>query len=78
MIKQLLIAWALMASSVAIHATGIVAALKSARRHEGRASWTFVFVGLAGWIILLHVAEIAVWGAVYTWRGAMPDLASAP
>jgi len=76
-IKQLLIAWALMASSVAIHASGIVAGLTAARRHLGRSSWTFVFVGLAGWIILLHVSEIIVWAAVYTWRGAMPDMASA-
>ena len=77
MIKQLLIAWALMASSVAIHASGIVAALASVRRREGKMSWTWLFVVLAGWIILLHVAEIAVWAAVYAWRNAMPDIAAA-
>jgi hypothetical protein len=75
-IKQLLIGWALMASSVAIHASGIVAGLAAARRYHGRSSWTFLFVGLAGWIILLHVAEIIVWAAVYTWRAAMPDMVS--
>lgn len=77
MIKQLLIAWALMASSVAIHASGIVAGLMAIRRRQGRISWNLLFVALAGWIILLHVSEIIVWAAVYAWRGAMPDLGAA-
>jgi hypothetical protein len=76
-IKQLLIAWCLMACNVAIHASGIVAALEAVRRRERRMSWTWLFVGLAAWIILLHVTEIIVWASAYAWRGAMPDLASA-
>ena len=66
-----------MASSVAIHASGIVAALGAVRRREGRLSWNWLFVILAGWIILLHVSEIVVWAGVYAWRGAMPDMVSA-
>ena len=77
MIKQLLIAWVLMASNVAIHASGMVAALAALRRMEPRTSWTGLFITLAGWIILLHVVEIALWAGVYAWRGAMPDLTSA-
>ena len=76
-IKQLLIAWVLMAANVAIHGSGIVAALETVRRHHGKISWTWLFVGLAGWIVLLHVSEIMVWAGMYLWRGAMPDLASA-
>jgi hypothetical protein len=79
LIKQLLIAWCLMASNVAIHATGVIAALRWLRASERtkRASLNWVFVGLAGWVILLHVAEIMTWALLYQWRGAMPDLRSA-
>jgi voltage-gated potassium channel Kch len=36
-----------------------------------------LFVLVAAWIILLHLAEISVWAAFYLWQDAMPDLASA-
>ena len=29
------------------------------------------------WMVLLHLAEIAVWAVFYAWRDAMPDLTSA-
>ena len=38
---------------------------------------TWLFTQVAAWIILLHLVEIAVWGAFYVWQGAMPDLQSA-
>ena len=38
---------------------------------------TWLFTHVAAWIILLHLVEIAVWGAFYVWQGAMPDLQSA-
>jgi len=81
MIQQLLIAWCLMASNVVIHAYGVVAALERLRRQDfgsrRLASWTWLFVGLAGWIVLLHVAEIMVWAFAYRSGQAMPDLPSA-
>jgi hypothetical protein len=80
LIKQLLIAWCLMASNVAIHASGVVGALTWLRRKQaqpGPNSWTWLFVGVAGWVIVLHVAEIMAWAVVYTWTNAMPDLPSA-
>src|SRR5262245_20132638 len=80
MIQQLSIAWCLMASNVALHAVGVVAALDSLRRKEvrpGLGSGIWLFVGLAGWIILLHVTEIMVWAFAYTAWNAMPDLPSA-
>lgn len=81
MIRQLFIAWCLMASNVVIHAYGVVAAIERLRRRDVEsprlASWTWVFVGLAGWIILLHVTEIMVWAFAYTAVKAMPDLPSA-
>ena len=70
-----------MASSVVIHAYGVTSALRWLRRRDGIASWGLprwarLFVVLAGWIILLHVAEIMVWAVAYTWMHAMPDLQS--
>jgi hypothetical protein len=81
MFRQLLVAWCLMASSVVIHAYGVVSALQWLRRRtvpEGSrlAPWTWLFVAVAGWIIVLHVAEIAVWAVAYTAMGAMPDIQS--
>jgi hypothetical protein len=80
-IRQLLIAWCLMASSVVIHAYGVVAALSRLRQTElppGRLGpWIWLFIRLAGWMIVLHVTEILVWALVYAWRDAMPDVSSA-
>jgi hypothetical protein len=69
-----------MASNVAIHASGVIGALAWLRGKDarsGRPSWTWLFVGVAGWVILLHVIEIMTWAVVYWWRDAMPDLPSA-
>jgi hypothetical protein len=38
---------------------------------------TWLLVRVAGWIILLHLVEIAIWAFVYVWKNAMPDLPSA-
>jgi voltage-gated potassium channel Kch len=35
-----------------------------------------LFVGLAGWMMVLHLTEISVWAFFYVWQGAMPDLQS--
>jgi hypothetical protein len=36
--------------------------------------WTWLFICIAGWIILLHLVEITAWALFYLWKGAMPDL----
>jgi len=80
-ISRLLIALALMGVCVAIHAAGVSWALSQLRRHPPRSPgfWpvTRLFILTAAWIVLLHVAEIAVWAVFYLWRNAMPDLAAA-
>jgi ion channel len=81
MFRQLFIAWCLMASSVVIHAYGVVSALQWLRRRKvpdgaRLAPWAWLFVAVAGWIIVLHVAEIVVWAVAYTAMGAMPDIQS--
>lgn len=81
MLARLPIALSLMALCVAIHAAGLSWALQRLRRRPRQAPrfWvgTRLFVFVAVWIVLLHLAEIAVWAAFYLWREAMPDLPSA-
>jgi len=81
MLVKLLIAWFLMALCVAIHAGGVTSALRWLRGRTGSSQafwpWTWLFIRLAGWMILFHLIEISVWAFFYTWKGAMPDLTSA-
>jgi hypothetical protein len=80
-ISKLLIAWCLMAACVAIHAGGTAAALRWLRRQPRDLPrfWpgTWLFIRLAGWIVICHLVEIAAWAIFYVSAGAMPDLASA-
>jgi voltage-gated potassium channel Kch len=81
MISKLLIAWCLMAICVMIHAMAITAAFQRLQYMTGLSRtfwvWTRGFVVLAGWIVFVHVFEIAVWAVMYAWKDAMPDLQSA-
>ncbi|HET7221156.1 MAG TPA: potassium channel family protein [Vicinamibacterales bacterium] len=80
MISKLLVALALMALSVAIHAAGVASALRWARRRgpvESFWPWTWLFICIAGWTVLLHLAEISAWAVLYAWKGAVADLQSA-
>jgi Ion channel len=80
MISKLLIAWCLVALCVAIHAAGVTSALQWVRRHppqsQGFWRWTWLFIKVAGWMILLHLGEITVWALFYFLRNAIPDLQS--
>jgi Ion channel len=80
-LKQLLVASCLMAACVVIHATGMASALRRLRR-QAAAELQFVglcwlFIRLAGQMIVLHLVEIGIWGAIYGWLGAMGDMTSA-
>jgi hypothetical protein len=81
MLSRLAIALVLMALCVAIHATGVSEALRYLRQHPPRSHtfWaiTRLFVLVAAWIVLLHLAEISVWAYFLLWRNAMPSLATA-
>ena len=78
MVSKLLVAWALMAVCVAIHAAGVTSALRWVRRHAITSQrvwpWIWLFIRLAGWIVFLHVIEIAAWALLYGWARAMPGL----
>jgi hypothetical protein len=81
MISKLLLAWCFMALCVIIHAGGITAAVRWARRQPYPAErvlhWTWVFICIAGWVILLHLCEVTAWSLLYFFEGAIPDMQSA-
>jgi hypothetical protein len=81
MVTKLVLALCLMALCVVIHASGVTTALRWARRQPYSAQqfwrWTWLFIAVAGWMILLHLFEISVWALFYLLKGAIPDLQSA-
>jgi hypothetical protein len=70
-----------MALCVGVHAAGVTSAMRWLKRRAslppGFWRWTWLFVVVAGWMILLHLTEICVWAAYYLRVAAMPDLQSA-
>jgi hypothetical protein len=80
MLSNLLFAWCLMALCVASHALGVTSAMRWLQRLPSSQQlwrWTWIFVRLAGWMILIHLIEITVWAFFYSWQRAMPDLETA-
>ncbi len=82
MFSKLFIAFFLMALCVAIHAMGLTAALRwmHVRLALGtRQFWqaTWMLIRVAGWTVLMHLLQVAVWAVHYAWDGALPDLTSA-
>jgi Ion channel len=81
MLSKLLLAWCLMAACVTVHAAGLTAALRRLPRQRTltKPSWhvAWLFIIIAGWVILLHLIEMILWGIVYSADGALRDLQSA-
>jgi len=75
MVVKLTLALGLMAMCVTLHTAGVTCALRWLRRRAQPAPrlWpgTRLLIGLAAWIILLHLIEIITWGLCYAWTGAM-------
>jgi hypothetical protein len=70
-----------MAMSVVIHAGGVTLALRWIPRQPKFYvrfwHWTWLFICVAGWMILLHLLEVTVWAVFFVSKRAMPDLSSA-
>ena len=81
MLAKLLIAFCLMAVCVAIHAVGLIAAIRWMRRSATPARsvwrWTGWLIAVAGFAIAVHLIEIAVWAVFYISGHGMPDMQSA-
>ena len=60
-----------------IHAWGVTSALRWVRRQTLTSNRTWLFVQLAGWIVLLHITEITAWAYAYLSMGALSELQSA-
>ena len=76
MISKLLIAWCLVALTVTIHAAGLSGMLQNRPvRQSDTRFWpeTWLLVSVAWWLILLHLAEIAVWALFYWWQKCLPN-----
>jgi len=79
-IAKLLAAWCLLALTVTIHAAGLSALLpviSSALPDRRFLPVTWLLLRVAWRLVLLHLAEIAVWGLFFLWAGSLPDAESA-
>jgi hypothetical protein len=81
-LTKLLFAVGLVVVTVVIHAAGFSAILRAivgshALDKSGFLPVTRWVIGLACWLILIHLVEISVWGLFYFWQGCMPDAESA-
>jgi hypothetical protein len=79
---RLLVALSLMALCVAIHAVGLTAVVHQLRRYALLQPLSFarpvgVLIAVAGWAILLHLLQIAVWALFYVLEHGMPDFPTA-
>jgi hypothetical protein len=82
MITKTLIACALVAATVAVHAVGLAQLMTSwLKSHALPPSrpWpiTWFLIRITWLLLLIHATEIVVWALFYWWQGCLPDLASA-
>jgi hypothetical protein len=82
MLSILFIACLLALLTVWMHATGIALLLRySTRARAQPPTATFAIMRtllrVIGWLIVLHLAEVAVWAIFYLWRGCLPNAESA-
>lgn len=81
--RQLLVAFALGASNILIHAVGTYTMLqwllREAKRSDflafSRTVWTLIRFFAA--IVVLHSLEMVIWGQFYLWQGCFPDMETA-
>ena len=81
MITRLLIAFGLVAITVAMHAAGISLALKHSVRFSDRLTtrfWpiTWLLIRIAWLLMVFHLCEIAVWALFFWWQDCLPDAES--
>jgi Ion channel len=81
MIENLLIASALVAITVIIHAAGlgmILSHVLGAPVRPDTRFWpiTWLLIRIAWLLIVIHVFEIAVWALFFWWQNCLPDIES--
>ena len=66
--------------TVAVHATGIAVLVRGLHSSAPTTSaWhvTRMLLRMIWWLVLLHLAEISIWGLFYLWRGCLPNAEAA-
>ena len=77
MISVFLSACVLAALTVTVHATGIAFLLRLHLQPKGVWHVTRMLLRMIWWLVLLHLAEIAIWGFFYLLRGCLPNAEAA-
>jgi hypothetical protein len=82
MLSIFLAAFLLAASTIWMHAAGISLLLRystRARSHPPTTSFAIMrtLLRVVGWLLLLHLAEIALWALFYLWRGYLSSAEAA-
>lgn len=82
MLKIAFIACILVVVTVVMHAAGFGVLLRGLMKSQALNRWGFfpvtkLVVFLALWLLLIHIAEIVVWGLFYYWQRLLPDAESA-
>jgi hypothetical protein len=68
--------------TVVVHAAGIALLLQGLKRLHTQPPtgvWPVLrmLLHMIWWLVLLHLAEIAIWGVFYLWRGCLPTAEAA-
>jgi hypothetical protein len=83
MLSVILIAFVLVAVTVAVHAAGLAVLLRAlTTRWQSLPPTRFwpitqLLIHMTWWLILIHLSEIAVWGLFYLWWECLPDAEAA-
>ena len=82
MLSVILIACALVAITVTVHAAGFALLLQSLMKSHAPPPTRFwpiawQLIRLTWLLILIHLVEISVWGMFYFWQDCLPDAGSA-
>jgi hypothetical protein len=82
MLPIILIAWVLVAVTVAVHAAGLAVLLRALMRWNAAPptrflpiTWRLILV--TWWLILFHLVEISIWAFFYLWQECLPDAETA-
>jgi hypothetical protein len=81
MISKVLLAWTLVAVTVAVHAGGMASLLRWLRRSPALPTgfWptAWLLVRVTCTLVVIHLIEIAVWALFFAGVGSLPDLETA-
>ena len=81
LLAKLLLGGLLMALCIIVHSVGLTYVFKFMKRKKAL-HWSFwrsvrILIAVASWIIFLHLINIVLWGSLFAWVKAIPDLQSA-